>query len=325
MIRVRGARVHNLRNIDVDLPRDRLVVLTGVSGSGKSSLAFDTLYAEGQRRYIEGLSSYARQFLDQLERPDVDLIEGLPPTVAIDQQHRDGQPEEHGGDRHRDPRLPPPPLRPGGHPALPELRPADPPPDARADGGRRPRHAGGAQGPGPGPARPGPQGAAPRRLRGDPPRGAAACPRRRAGGGGQGRPEAREDQGPPHRGRGRSARDPRGDPPAPGGEHRPGPEARRRVGPPVGAGRSGLGRPAPEHPLRLPLLRDRASRSWSRAPSASTAPTAPARPATAWGPSRPSTPTSSSPIVRSRSPGVRSPPGAWSGDRAARASPTTPP
>ena len=85
-IRVQGARVHNLRNIDVDLPRDRLVVLTGVSGSGKSSLAFDTLYAEGQRRYIESLSSFARQFLDQLERPDVDLIEGLPPTVSIDQR-----------------------------------------------------------------------------------------------------------------------------------------------------------------------------------------------------------------------------------------------
>jgi excinuclease ABC subunit A len=86
VIRVRGARVHNLRDVDVDIPRDRLVVLTGVSGSGKSSLAFDTLYAEGQRRYIEGLSSYARQFLDQLERPDVDLIEGLPPTVSIDQK-----------------------------------------------------------------------------------------------------------------------------------------------------------------------------------------------------------------------------------------------
>ena len=85
-IRVRGARVHNLRDVDVDIPRDRLVVLTGVSGSGKSSLAFDTIYAEGQRRYIEGLSSYARQFLDQLEPPDVDLIEGLPPTVAIDQR-----------------------------------------------------------------------------------------------------------------------------------------------------------------------------------------------------------------------------------------------
>src|SRR5580704_19323577 len=85
-IRVRGARTHNLKSIDVDLPRDRLVVLTGLSGSGKSSLAFDTLYAEGQRRYLEGLSSYARQFLDQLERPDVDAIEGLPPTVAIDQK-----------------------------------------------------------------------------------------------------------------------------------------------------------------------------------------------------------------------------------------------
>ncbi len=80
------ARVHNLRNVDVDLPRDRLVVLTGVSGSGKSSLAFDTIYAEGQRRYLECLSTYARQFLDQLERPDVDAIEGLPPTVAIDQK-----------------------------------------------------------------------------------------------------------------------------------------------------------------------------------------------------------------------------------------------
>ncbi len=85
-ILVRGARVHNLKGVSVDLPRDRFVVLTGVSGSGKSSLAFDTLYAEGQRRYIESLSGYARQFLDQLERPDVDLIEGLPPTVSIDQK-----------------------------------------------------------------------------------------------------------------------------------------------------------------------------------------------------------------------------------------------
>jgi excinuclease ABC subunit A len=85
-IEVRGARVHNLRDIDVDVPRDRLVVLTGVSGSGKSSLAFDTIHAEGRRRYIEGLSVDARMFLDQLERPDVDEIAGLPPTVAIDQR-----------------------------------------------------------------------------------------------------------------------------------------------------------------------------------------------------------------------------------------------
>ena len=85
-IRLRGVRVHNLKGVDVDIPRDRLVVLTGVSGSGKSSLAFDTIHAEGRRRYIEGLSTYARQFLDQMERPDLDGIEGLPPTVAIDQK-----------------------------------------------------------------------------------------------------------------------------------------------------------------------------------------------------------------------------------------------
>lgn len=86
-IRVRGARQHNLKNVDVDIPRQRLVVLTGVSGSGKSSLAFDTLYAEGQRRYVQSLSAYARQFLDQLEKPDVDFIEGLSPAVAIEQVH----------------------------------------------------------------------------------------------------------------------------------------------------------------------------------------------------------------------------------------------
>jgi len=85
-IAVRGARVHNLRNIDVDLPRERLVVITGLSGSGKSSLAFDTLYAEGQRRYVESLSSYARQFLGLMEKPDVDSIEGLSPAISIDQK-----------------------------------------------------------------------------------------------------------------------------------------------------------------------------------------------------------------------------------------------
>jgi excinuclease ABC subunit A len=85
-IAVRGARVHNLKNIDVDLPRNRLVVVTGLSGSGKSSLAFDTIYAEGQRRYVESLSAYARQFLEQMEKPDVDLIDGLSPAISIEQK-----------------------------------------------------------------------------------------------------------------------------------------------------------------------------------------------------------------------------------------------
>ena len=85
-IRIRGARTHNLKNIDVDLPRDRLIVITGLSGSGKSSLAFDTLYAEGQRRYVESLSAYARQFLSLMEKPDVDLIEGLSPAISIEQK-----------------------------------------------------------------------------------------------------------------------------------------------------------------------------------------------------------------------------------------------
>jgi excinuclease ABC subunit A len=85
-IAVRGARVHNLKNIDVDLPREQLVVITGLSGSGKSSLAFDTIYAEGQRRYVESLSAYARQFLEQMEKPDVDLIEGLSPAISIEQK-----------------------------------------------------------------------------------------------------------------------------------------------------------------------------------------------------------------------------------------------
>ncbi|WP_414858736.1 excinuclease ABC subunit UvrA [Paucibacter sp. TC2R-5] len=86
MIRVRGARTHNLKNIDVDLPRNKLVVITGLSGSGKSSLAFDTLYAEGQRRYVESLSAYARQFLQLMDKPDVDVIEGLSPAISIEQK-----------------------------------------------------------------------------------------------------------------------------------------------------------------------------------------------------------------------------------------------
>ena len=84
---VRGARVHNLKNIDFDIPHNQLTVVTGVSGSGKSSLAFDTIYAEGQRRYVESLSAYARQFLERIEKPDVDLIDGIAPAIAIRQKN----------------------------------------------------------------------------------------------------------------------------------------------------------------------------------------------------------------------------------------------
>src|SRR3954453_10230992 len=91
-IRIRGANEHNLKRIDVDIPRDQLVVITGLSGSGKSTLAFDTIYAEGQRKYMESLSAYARQFLDQLQKPDIDEVEGLPPTIAIEQRHASSNP-----------------------------------------------------------------------------------------------------------------------------------------------------------------------------------------------------------------------------------------
>ena len=86
MIVIKGARQNNLKNIDIEIPRDQLVVITGLSGSGKSSLAFDTIYAEGQRRYVESLSAYARQFLGQMDKPDVDYIGGLSPSISIDQK-----------------------------------------------------------------------------------------------------------------------------------------------------------------------------------------------------------------------------------------------
>ena len=85
-LKVKGAKEHNLKNISLDIPKNKFVVITGLSGSGKSSLAFDTIYAEGQRRYVESLSAYARQFLGQMEKPDVESIEGLSPAIAIDQK-----------------------------------------------------------------------------------------------------------------------------------------------------------------------------------------------------------------------------------------------
>ena len=92
VIKIRGANEHNLKNIDLDIPRNKFVVLTGLSGSGKSSLAFDTIYAEGQRRYMESLSSYARQFLGQMEKPNVERIDGLSPAISIDQKSTNRNP-----------------------------------------------------------------------------------------------------------------------------------------------------------------------------------------------------------------------------------------
>ena len=109
---ITGAREHNLKNIDLETPARPLVVITGLSGSGKSSLAFDTIYAEGQRRYVESLSAYARQFLGQMEKPDVDYIEGLSPAISIEQKTTSAQPALHRRHRHRDLRLPAPALRP---------------------------------------------------------------------------------------------------------------------------------------------------------------------------------------------------------------------
>jgi len=94
---VRGARVHNLKNVDFEIPHNSLTVVTGVSGSGKSSLAFDTIYAEGQRRYVESLSAYARQFLERIEKPDVDLIDGIAPAVAIRQKNSTRNPRSTDG------------------------------------------------------------------------------------------------------------------------------------------------------------------------------------------------------------------------------------
>ena len=136
-IAVRGAREHNLKNVDLAIPRDKLVVFTGLSGSGKSSLAFDTIYAEGQRRYVESLSAYARQFLEMMQKPDVDQIDGLSPAIAIEQKTTSKNPalDRRHGDRN--PRLHAPALGAGRHSLFARHRPADREPDRQPDG--RPR------------------------------------------------------------------------------------------------------------------------------------------------------------------------------------------
>ena len=126
---IRGAREHNLRSVDLEIPRDKLVVITGLSGSGKSSLAFDTIYAEGQRRYVESLSSYARQFLGLMEKPDVDQIEGLSPSISIDQKGSGRNPRSTVGTVTEVYDY----LRPHRSAPLPRVRRPDQPADAAAD------------------------------------------------------------------------------------------------------------------------------------------------------------------------------------------------
>ena len=119
---VRSARVHNLKNLHLTLPKNKLICFTGVSGSGKSSLAFDTLYAEGQRRYVTSLSAYARQFLGQMEKPDVDQITGLSPTISIGPENRRPKPPLHRRHHHGNLRLLARALRPRRHPTLHRVR-----------------------------------------------------------------------------------------------------------------------------------------------------------------------------------------------------------
>ena len=133
---IQGAREHNLKDVNLELPRDSMIVFTGLSGSGKSSLAFDTIFAEGQRRYVESLSSYARQFLGQMDKPDVDFIEGLSPRRLHRPEIDLAQPALDRRHDHGDPRLPASALRPCGCGALPRVWRPHPGPDPPAD--RRP-------------------------------------------------------------------------------------------------------------------------------------------------------------------------------------------
>ena len=211
---VHGAREHNLKNVTVALPRNALVCVTGLSGSGKSSLAFDTIYAEGQRRYVESLSAYARQFLQMMEKPDVDSIDGLSPAISIDQKTTSRNPRSTVGTvteiydylRLLYARV--------GQAPLPHLRPADrraePRPDRRAGAGA----AGGDEVHRQRAGRARPQGRVPRRSRGAPPRRLHAGEGRRRAAAARGGDHARQEVQAHDRGGRRPARDEAGPAPA---------------------------------------------------------------------------------------------------------------
>ncbi len=273
-----GARQHNLKNIDVEIPRNTFTVITGLSGSGKSSLAFDTIYAEGQRRYVETLSPYARQFLDQMERPEVDSIDGLSPAISIEQKDHQPQPAFHRRYHHGNLRLSARPVRLHRHSALPQLRTRNFAPDHRSDR---------AAGDGAEPAGAGHDSGADRaRAQGRIQEGAGktraaglrASPNRwRAALAGR-RDHARPAQESHHRSGGRPVADQAGDREAPGslGGHRD--QAGRRIGDGRGGERRRSGCIRRSWPVRIAAP---AFRNWSRARSPSTARSAPARPATA--------------------------------------------
>ena len=293
-IRVHGARTHNLQNLDLALPRDRLVVVTGPSGSGKSSLAFDTLYAEGQRQYIESLSPYARQFLHQLERPDVDLIEGLQPTISIDQRAGSHNPrstvatvtEIYDYLRLLYARLGESTCYQCGTPIRQQS------PEQILETLLCPAHRHADDDPGADRSRP--QRPAPRGDRGHPQGRVRPRADRRRGARGQRAAGTRAAEGPHDRGHRRSHRDPRRRRTAAGRVDPPGRPPWR------GAGAGQLRSPQRRQPSRsgatsfsarsipAPTARS-ATKSSSRGPSASTAPTAPARRARASAPAWPST------------------------------------
>ena len=258
VIRIRGARTHNLQGIDLDLPRDRLIVITGLSGSGKSSLAFDTIYAEGQRRYVESLSAYARQFLSVMEKPDVDHIEGLSPAIAIEQKATSHNPRSTVGTvteiydylrvlfaRAGMPRCPE-----HGQELAAQTREPDGGPGARAAR----RHGRAAARPG----RAGPQGRARRGARAPARPGFRACVRRRQAGRARRRAEARPPPAPLDR---------RGRRPAAGAAGR-GAAARGVV---RDRARAVAGRRAPRLPGRTGPRRRSCSRTATPARSAATA------------------------------------------------------